>query len=139
MSIRKKKSRADDVAYKCIASAIGFSKKVYLIAAQGEFKKRFYNHNTSFKNESKKNNTTLDKYICDLKFKHNVTPKLKRHILKSVARYSNITKKCRLCLQEKFEILSYPNADDLLNKRSELVSKYRHVNKFLLENYKTNE
>ena len=70
------------------------------------FFQKSYNHNTSFKNESKKNNTTLAKYICDLKFKLNVTPKLKRHILKSVARYSNITKKCRLCLQEKFEILS---------------------------------
>ena len=48
------------------------------------------------------------------------------------------TKKCRLCLQEKFEILAYPNPDELLNKRSELVSKCRHVNKFLLANYKAN-
>ena len=47
------KCRANDIVYKCIASATGFPNKVYLGTAQGEFKKRFYNHNTSFKNESK--------------------------------------------------------------------------------------
>ena len=75
----------------------------------------------------------------DLKLKHNVTPTLKWCILKSVGPYSNITKKCRLCLQEKFQILSYPIPDELLNKRSELVSKCRHMNKFLLANYKAND
>ena len=122
------KCRTNDVVYKCIASATDFSNKVYLGTAQGGFKKQFYSHNMSFKNESNKNDTILAKYIWDLKLKHNVTPTLKWHILKSVAPYSNITKKCRLCLQEKFEILSYPNPDELLNKRSELVSKCRHVN-----------
>ena len=48
------KYRANDVVYKCIAWATGFPSKVYLETAQGEFKKRFYSHNTSFKNESKK-------------------------------------------------------------------------------------
>ena len=43
--------RAYDIVYKCIALATGFPNKVYLGTAHGEFKKRFYNHNTSFKNE----------------------------------------------------------------------------------------
>ena len=133
------KCRANDIIYKRFASATGFPNKVYLGTAQGEFQKRFYNHNTSFKNESKRNDTTIAKYVWDLKLKHNVTPTLKCHILKYVAPYSNITKKCRLCLQEKFEILSYPNLDELLNKRSEFVSKCRHVNKFLLASYKAND
>ena len=114
------KCRANNIIYKCIASATGFLNKVYLGTAQGEFKKWFHNHNLSFKNESKRNNTTLAKYIWDLKLKHNVTPTLKWHILKSVTTYSNITKKCRLCLQEKLKIHSYPNPDELLNKRSNL-------------------
>ena len=54
---------------------------------------RFHNHNTSFKNESKKNDTNLAKYVWDLKFKHNVTPTLKWNILKYVTPYSNNTKK----------------------------------------------
>ena len=46
---------------------------------------------------------------------------------------------CTLCLHEKFKILAYPNQNDLLNKRSELVSKCCHVNKNLLSNYKAND
>ena len=108
------KSRANNVVYKCIASATGFPNKVYLGTVQGELKKRFYNHNMSFKNESTKNDITLAKYIRSLKIKRNLTPTLKWHILKSVAPYSNITKKCTLCLQD------------------------RH-NNFLLANYKAND
>ena len=48
----EEKWRANDVVYKCIASATGFPNKFYLGTAQGEFKKRFYNHNRFFKNES---------------------------------------------------------------------------------------
>ena len=71
------KCRANDVVYKCIASSTGFPNKIYLGTAQGEFKKRLYSYNMSFKNESKKNDTTLAKCIWDLKLKHNVTPTLK--------------------------------------------------------------
>ena len=70
------KCRVNDVIYKCIASATGFPNKVYLGTAEGEFKKWFYNHNSSFKNELKMNNTTLAKYVWDLKLKHNVIPTL---------------------------------------------------------------
>ena len=34
--------------YKYIALATGFPDKIYLGTAKGEFKKRFYNHNSSF-------------------------------------------------------------------------------------------
>ena len=57
------------MVYNCIASATGFLNKVYLGNAKGEFKKWFYNHNTSFKNESKRNDTTLAKYVRLLHFK----------------------------------------------------------------------
>ena len=46
---------------------------------------------------------------------------------------------CQLCLQEKFEILNYPNPNELLNKRSELISKCPHVNKLLLSTYKSDD
>ena len=51
-----------------------------------------------------------------------------------------------LYLHQKLEIPTYPNQDDLLNKRSKLTLnavmlwfKYRHVNKYLLSNYKAND
>ena len=50
---------------------------------------------------------------------------------------SNISKKCLLCIHEKLEIINYPRPDELLNKRSELISKCHHANKFLMHNYNT--
>ena len=44
-----------------------------------------------------------------------------------------------LCLQEKIEIIEDPDQENLLNKRSELVNKCLHANKFLLKNYKNRE
>ena len=126
------------IVYKSIASATSFYNNVYLGAAQREFKKWFHNHNSSFKSKSERNDTTLAKYLLDLKLKHSMTATSKWHILHSLARYSNITK-CRLCFQEIFKIFSYRKPDELINKRSELVSKCRHMNKFLVANYKAND
>ena len=106
---------------------------------EGEFKKRFYNHKKSFKNRGYASDTSLSKYIWEMKDKHNETPTLKWSIVKSIPVYSNISKKCALCLQENFEIINYENQSELLNKRSEMFSKCRHTNKFLLANYKAND
>ena len=64
------------------------------------------------------NKTTLAKYVWGQKQRHNITPILKWYILKSVPSYFNITKSSMLCLLEKFEILTYPNQEELLCKRS---------------------
>ena len=64
---------------------------------------------------------------------------LKRSVVKSFPGYSNISKMCLLCLLEKFEILNYPNQEELLNKRSELISKCCDADKYLLANYKSND
>ena len=45
------------------------------------------------------------------------------------------SKVCDLCLLEKVFIIS-ADPDNLLNKRTELISKCRHRNKFLLANVK---
>ena len=63
------------------------------------------------------NKTTLGKYVWEQKQRHNITLTLKWYIVKSVPTYSNITKNCMLCLHEKFEILTYTNQGELLNKR----------------------
>ena len=43
---------------------------------------------------------------------------------------------CQLCLTEKLWIIKFLNNKDLLNKKSELIIKCRHLNKFLLANVK---
>ena len=48
-------------------------------------------------------------------------------------------KKYLLCLHGKLEIVNFEDQDHLSNKRSELISKGRDANKYLLHNYKAND
>ena len=132
------KCLVENTIYKCTVTT-SKETKIYMGTAEGNFKKRFYNHKKSFKNKKYSNHTTLSKYIWDTKEKHQETPTLKWSIVKQVPSYLNITKKCLLCLHEKFEILNYPNPVETLNNRSELVSKCRHSNKYLLKNFISND
>ena len=111
--------------------------KVYLGTAEGGFKKQFYGNRKLFNNKGSANDTTLSKYIWELKETSNSSPTLVWTIAKNFPPYSNISKKCLLCLHEKIEIINYFRPEELLNKRSEQISKCRHTNKFLLGNYKT--
>ena len=70
--------------------------------------------------------------------KHSISSNLMWYTVKSVPGYSNISKRCMLCLHKKYEILDYPDPEELLNKRSELVSKCHRVSTFLQSNYKSN-
>ena len=129
--------QTSDIIYKCIPSTTLNPDKIYPGTAEGNFKKRYYNHKTSFKNREKANDSTLSKYVWEVKDKYKETPFLKWSIVKSVSVYSTVTKKCLLCLHEKLKI-NYPNQEELLNKRSELIMKCCHVNKYLLSNCKNN-
>ena len=134
------KCRAENIVYKCIASLHGYPNKVYLGSAEGDSNNVFTTTDRmSFNNEGHSTDTTLSKYIWEVTRKLKMMSSLKWYIIKSVPAYSNISKKCQLCLQEKFEILNYPNPNELLNKRSELISKCHHVNKFLLSSYKSSD
>ena len=126
-----------DIIYNCTVLSPDKPHKVYLGTAEDHFKKWFYNHRKSFNNESSTNDTTLSKYIWELKETSNSSPTLVWSIAKKVPSYFNISKRCLLCLHKKLEIINYPRPDQLLNKRSELISRCRHANKFLLRNYKT--
>ena len=126
-----------DIIYKCTVLSPDKPNKVYLRPAEGDFKKRFYNHRKSFNNEGSANDATLAKYIREVKESSNSSLTLVWSIAKKVLPYSNISKKCLVCLQEKLEIIYYLRPEELLNRRSELICKCWHANKFLLHNYKT--
>ena len=128
--------RAKHVIYKCVASVPNKPDKVYIGLTEGEWKKRHSNHKTSFKYKKHSKSTALSTYFWETKEKEKIDPILRWSILKSVPAYNNITKRCLLCLHEKFEIISYKNPEELLNRKSELISKCRHSNKFQLSNYK---
>ena len=54
------------------------------------------------------------------------TPEISWKIVKSAPAYTNTSKRCVLCQEEKMAIITYPDQAKLLNKRSELISKCRH-------------
>ena len=79
-----------------------------------------------------------ERHATDTK-KFKIRLSLKWSIIKSIPAYSSISKKYQFCLQEQFEIIDHPNPNELLNKRSGLISRCCHVNKFLLSTYKSND
>ena len=114
--------RKESVICKCTATTCN-SKNVNLGLTEGEFKKqRYYAHVKSFKNEFYTNSTTLSSYVWEMKKRKNVAPAITCEVLRTVKKYSNITKRCSLCLHEKLAILTYPYPDELFNRRSELVT-----------------
>ena len=109
-------NQVNDVVYKYDVKR-PFPIKVYLRFAEGEWKSRFYTHKLSFKHNRYSNKSE--------------TPNLKWSVLRCVPPYTNDSKKHLLCLYEKLEIGTYQNQKEPLNKRSELLCKCRHANKFL--------
>lgn len=104
----------------------------YVGLTDTDFKSRFANHKQSFRNEAYSNQTELSKHVWQLK-KAKVDYTIKWKILDRAQSYSNATKRCKLCTLEKFYIICKRELATL-NKRTELASTCRHVNKFLLKN-----
>ena len=107
----------------------------FKFVAVSDFKARYYNHIQSFKNPSKRNQTELSKLIWNLKDAGH-SPAIKWSIACRATAYTCGMKQCHLCLSEKLAIL-LAKPDTLLNKRSELVAKCRHRNKFKLNKFVT--
>ena len=75
------------------------------------------------------------KALWEMKKRKNLAPALKWEVLRAAKACCNIIKRCSLCLHEKLAIITYPYPDELLNRRSELITKCKHENKFLLKNF----
>ena len=82
----------------------------------------------------KKNATELSKFIWSCKDSV-INPAISWKIICHATPYQHGGKVCNLCLAEKYEILT-ANDDALLNKRTELINKCRHKNKYKLINGK---
>lgn len=107
--------------------------ETYVGLTENEFKTRYRNHTTSFRNEKKKNATELSKYIWSLK-DNNIEFTLKWSILTKSKSYNHLSKRCNLCISEKYIIICHRH-EATLNKRNELVSTCRHRRKYLLRFY----
>ena len=106
----------------------------YIGLTEHSFKDRFYKHKNSFKYRNKINSTELSKHIWNLKDRKIENVDIKWTILDRAPAFKNGSKRCDLCLTEKYHII-YEDFETL-NKRNELLSNCRHKCKFLLCNFK---
>ena len=96
------------------------------------FKERYRNHQSSFRRSNRRNETELSKYIWTLQDSKKPF-QIKWKVLKKCKPYSNISKKCNLCLYEKFIIICKKELCSL-NRRNELASSCPHRNRYVLQN-----
>ena len=128
----------------CLTACVVYRAKVtsdnnthtYVGLTEGTFKKRYGNHKSAIKNEKQRLSSELSKKIWTLK-DENKTFHISWDIVKKARPRTPGQKSCGLCIAEKLEIVKELRKGNnfLLNKRSELISKCRHINKFLLKMY----
>ena len=94
------------------------------------FKKRYANHKRSFNIYRYKNDTKLSVEYWNLKA-GNSNPKVTQTVKNQFSAYNPESKRCSLCVNGKLEILE-DKENNLLNKKSEVISKCRHYNKYML-------
>ena len=104
--------------------------KIYIGQTEKDFKTRFRNHKKSFTNPRYQKETTLSNYIWQLN-DNNKIYNIKWKILTQTEPYKSGTRKCNLCLSEKYQIITNKHPG-LLNQRSEIISTCRHRRKFSL-------
>ena len=96
--------KVPNIICKCTASATQtFKQYVHLRIAEGSWKQQLYSYRQSFKDKKHKNNT-FSSYLWDLKQSHNKILKLTWSIVRFASGYSNISKRCLLCLPKKLLI-----------------------------------
>ena len=121
---------AKNIIYKATVTADTSPPKQYIGLTSTTFKERLSNHKQSFKAKSKSNATELSKHIWKLK-EQKATYSINWSIIQRASPYNPTTKRCNLCLSEKYHIMMAPK-QSTLNKRSELISTCRHKNKHKL-------
>lgn len=125
--------RESNVVYKATISTPNRQPMYYYGCCSTEFKRRFANHRQSFKDPRKKCSTALSKFYWQLK-DDGEDPSITWAIHTSAPPYQCGSRKCGLCLAEKLSIMQ-ADQRTLLNKRSELLGKCRHRNRFKLSNF----
>ena len=110
------------------------SSNFYYGLCEGSFKKRYYNHKKSFEHVEYRNETELSKQVWKLK-EANKEFEIAWSIAARATPFNGYSTRCDLCLTEKAIIVRAPSRG-LLNKRTELISRCRHRNKFLLKSIK---
>ena len=84
----------------------------YVGITEGAFKTRYNSHTNLLQDPKHKNSTALSKYIWKLK-ESKISYAISWKIIKKCRGYSSHTKKCNLCLHEKYIIICHPKLRSL--------------------------
>ena len=106
-----------------------FEEKRYTGVHEGNFKKRFYEHNGNMKWRHQ-TGTSLSKYVWKLKDKQ-APYEVKWEILAKEKPYDQVTGVCRFCLLEA-HYLMFDEKNTTLNSRDEYWTNCPHKKKYLL-------
>ena len=102
--------------------------EAYVGLSENTFQTRFVNHKTSFNNHSKRMSIELSKHVWNLK-DSNINFRITSKILKQDIAFNPSSKRCNLCLWEKYFTICKPHLATL----NELVSSCRPASKLLLK------
>ena len=94
------------------------------VGASHDFKERYYRHRTSFNNPDYRTDTTLSKCVWKLK-EENRQFSMKWRIIDRGAAYRPSSRRCNLCLKEKYWIIFHPEMASL-NDNSEIWTPCMH-------------
>ena len=98
------------------------------------FKDRWKEHMDDFEKQNNRTKTKLSSHIWELK-DMGVDFTISWKILDRAPAYNPVSKKCILCLKEKYHIM-YHRENSTLNKRNEVYNTCRHRRQSLLEKVK---
>ena len=101
-------------------------KRYYIGISKRDWKSRYRVHKRTLLNEKTENPTSLSRKFWELK-REKKTPWVSWSILTIASTPKNLKEACQLCLEEKKNILMFPNPRLLLNQRNEMTSRCPHV------------
>ena len=121
-------------------SISGLNTEIYRVnlRIQSEYRKIRTTKNSNVDMRTIRKHSTTSKYQTDTELSNeywnitsaNKTSNVSWEILGTQKSYNQSSKRCLLCLNEKLAIALHKD-DNMLNKRSEIISKCRHRNKYM--------
>ena len=126
----------DCVVYRAtVKETVSGKEETYTGMTGNTFKDRWNGHKSDTRNQSDKAKTKLSAHVWELK-DSGTEHEIMWDFIDRAPSFNPITKKCRLCLKEKYHIMYSPSSSTL-NKRNEIFNTCRHRKQKLLINVKT--
>ena len=124
--------KKSNVVYRAAVTTDNGNTEYYTGLTGNKFKERYSGHKTSFNHQKYMHKSTLSTHIWKLK-NENTNFTTNWSLVDRATKFNPTTRKCRLCLKEKWYIMFKPQTATL-NERSEFFTVCRHRLRGLLVN-----